>query len=129
MDLTTKISLTIELEGSTLIRENNDKEIIIVKNNNSKNKRSSKVKSGKQRIPIEDFQQITHINLVSKPAVYHIDISKYAYEWMVSDNCPSWIKKVSHWKSMTKKERLIEHLKMICQDMNGKNFTWKLLDD
>lgn len=119
-----KISLTINLEGSTLVRKSDPEKIkytILEKDINP-------LKKGKSGMKVVKEGETNHFPLVSKPATQHINLSEYSYKYMVSIECPYWAKpKV--WKTMSAKERLKSHLQRVCENFNGKSYNYKVLDD
>lgn len=120
-----KVSLNIQLNGSTRVRDDRFEWInweIKKKDlsNNVKNNEGNKVvKRGR-------FQ---HYNYTTKPAVLHTNITLEAYNYMTSNECPSWIHKFKDWKKMTPVQRLESHLNRICQHHNGVSFTYEILED
>lgn len=58
-----------------------------------------------------------------------INMTKEAYEHMVSaTSFPEGFNK-SNWAKMSKTKRLEEHLNLICKDLGGVSFTYKVFDD
>src|SRR5574344_749658 len=111
MNNTIKISLTIELEGSTLVRKS-EPEIIkysVTKRDLEPNKKW-KSKDGLKVVRKGAFK---HYPLIANPASHHINISVEAYKYMTSNECPYWAKpKV--WAMMSETQRLEAHLQRIC---------------
>ena len=126
MNNTAKISLTIELEGSTLIRKS-EPEIIkysVTKRDLEPNKKWR----GKDGLEVVKKGKYKSYPLIAKPASQHINMGIEAYEYMTSNECPSWIKpKV--WSTMTKTQRLEAHLQRTCEHVGGKSFTYEVLGD
>lgn len=125
MDLTTKISLTIKLEGSTLIRESKPEEInYVVRKKDCSWKKNY---TGKDAYKIVERGSRIHYPAYPKDASQHLNISAEAYNYFISTECPEWVKP-SFWKIMSKKQRLEAHLNRICQSLGGKSFTYEVLD-
>ena len=49
-------------------------------------------------------------------------------EFTAEDNCPRW-EKPYEWKKMSKKKRAESHFKQICSSLQGKYFTYEILND
>ena len=126
MNYSPKISLTIELEGSTLVRKS-EPEIVkysITKRDLEPNKKW-KSKDGLKVVRKGTFK---HHSLIAKPASHHINICVEAYRYMTSNECPYWAKpKV--WTMMSETQRLEAHLQKICEHVGGKSFTYEVLGD
>lgn len=100
-----KVLLTIKLEGGTLIRE------------------SEKIHQGGKK----NQNRFTHRNLISKPCYIRCKLSEECYKHMMSNLCPTWGRKYN-WGRITPKQRLELHLNRICEDYNGIEFTYELLE-
>ena len=126
MNYSPKISLTIELEGSTLVRKS-EPEIIkysVTKRDLEPNKKW-KSKDGLKVVRKGAFK---HYPLIANPVNKHINISVEAYRYMTSNECPYWAKpKV--WAMMSETQRLEAHLQRICEHVGGKSFTYEVLGD
>ena len=126
MNYSPKISLTIELEGSTLVRKS-EPEIVkysITKRDLEPNKKW-KSKDGLKVVRKGTFK---HHPLIAKPASHHINICVEAYRYMTSNEYPYWAKpKV--WAMMSETQRLEAHLQRICEHVGGKSFTYEILGD
>ena len=126
MNYSPKISLTIELEGSTLVRKS-EPEIIkysVTKRDLEPNKKWK----GKDGLKIVRNARLKHYTLIAKPASHHINICAEAYRYMTSNECPYWAKpKV--WAMMSETQRLEAHLQRICEHVGGKSFTYEVLED
>lgn len=57
-----------------------------------------------------------------------INIGYDAYLYMTGDDCPSFIKPVV-WKRMTRKQKLEAHFQRTCEYLNGKDFSYIILED
>ena len=120
MNYSPKISLTIELEGSTLVRKSEPEIIkcILTKRDFEPNKKWK----GKDGLKIVRNARFKHYSLIAKPASQHINISVEAYRYMTSNECPYWAKpKV--WAIMSETQRLEAHLQKTCEHVGGKSFT------
>lgn len=123
-----KISLTIKLEGSTLVRRSEpDKfEYVLNKRKIEPNKKWK----GKDGLKVVKRVVNTHYSLVPKEASMHINMTVDAYDYMTSSDCPEWMKwKLKEWKKMTPIQRLECHLQRTCDHFNGKSFSYVILDD
>lgn len=110
MEFIPKIVLTIYLEGRTLVRQSEPEKYVII----NKNKRKKIVK---------------HYTKVVTPASQKIIMPIEAWkEFTAEDNCPRWEKSYD-WKRMTKKKRAESHFKQICDSLQGKYFTYEILND
>lgn len=127
MNNTTKISLTIELEGSTLVRKNEPE--IIKYSVTTKDLKSNKKHKGKNDLKVVKEGTVKHYPLISKPAFYHISIGRESYDYMISKECPSWFRNIKAWKNMTETQRLEEHLHRLCVSKRGKSFSYVILKD
>ena len=126
MNYSPKISLTIELEGSTLVRKSEPE--IIKYSVTKRDLESNKKWKGKDGLEVVRKGTVKHYPLIAKPAFQHINMNVEAYEYMTSDECPSWAKpKV--WATMSKTQRLEAHLQRTCEHVGGKSFTYEVLGD
>ena len=126
MNYSPKISLTIELEGSTLVRKSEPE--IIKYSVTEKDLEPNKKWRGKDGLEVVKKGTYKNYPLIAKPASQHINMSMEAYEYMTSGECPSWAKpKIG--ATMSKTQRLEAHLQRTCERVGGKSFTYKILDD
>lgn len=127
-DFTTKVSLTIKLEGSTLSRESKVTKIPFKVTEKDMNPSKKWGKNQSNKVVEEGFQ--LHKNLVvSKEASQNIRVTKFSYNYMISaDNCPDW-EKPKEWNKMSKKERLESHFQRTCDTVGGKSFTYEVFED
>ena len=58
----------------------------------------------------------------------HINNVINGKEFTAEDKCPRW-EKPYEWKRMTKKKRAESHFKQICDSLQGKYFTYEILND
>lgn len=144
MNTEIKVSLTIELQGSTMLSKEEclkTTQKVIKK----KDRKTGKVYGKSVMAVVEDwdkmnrhtmkvvdkgtFSEIVFYTRKSKPARQHINICKSAYIHMTDGNsCPEWSKK-SAWIQMSKMQRLEAHMDRIAQDMGGKVLSYDILDD
>ena len=120
MQTNIKISLTIYLEGSTLVRKS-EKEII--------GYRIFKKYDKKQKKTVEVKKPIYHYPKVTKPASQHLNICKEAYEEFISSIPSNTDISLSEWAKMPKKIRIEKHLLQICKSLGGYKFDYSILDD
>lgn len=125
MENNIKISLTIELEGSTLIKGEPEVKHNTITLKDLYPERKFKGTEGKKVI-----RRVTYktYSLIAKPAFQKINMTKEAYDYMVSAECPSFADpKV--WGRMSRDERLKAHFQRTCEHLGGKSFSYKILDD
>jgi len=113
MEFIPKIVLTIYLEGRTLVRQSRYEEYHINKKIRGKNK----------TLKTKHYPKAT--SLVSQKITMTIEAWK---EFTAEDNCPRW-EKPYEWKKMPKKKRAESHFKQICSSLQGKYFTYEILND
>lgn len=107
-----KISLSIKLQGSTLVRQ----EETVVKTVTNK-------KTGK---PFK--KKFTIVNLVPKSAILTKQMTQEAYDYFVSmESCPQFKKK--EWKKMKPVERLEHHMAELCKYYKGTSYTYHIYED
>jgi hypothetical protein len=110
MEFIPKIVLTIYLEGRTLVRQSEPEKYVFTK------------KNGRKKV-------VKHYPKTVIPASQKITMPIEAWkEFTAEDNCPRW-EKPYDWKRMTKKKRAESHLKQICNSLQGKYFTYEILND
>lgn len=126
MNYSPKISLTIELEGSTLVRKSEPEIIkcILTKRDFEPNKKWK----GKDGLKVVRNVRFKHYPLIAKTASHHINICAEAYRYMTSNECPYWAKP-KIWAMMSETQRLEAHLQRICEHVGGKSFTYEVLGD
>lgn len=125
MDNTIKISLTIELEGRTLVKSAPE---TVRYSLTERDVKPFKHWKGKDGMSIVKRGKFTHCPLIAKPASQHISINIAAYNYMTSTECPYW-SKPKLWSKLTRTQRLEAHLSRICDDMKGKTFSYKILEE
>ena len=120
-----KVNLSITLQGRVLMSEqecsknpnNYDYHSMLVES-------TVKIKKGKK----VDKELIKFRTRKSIPASQSINISKEAYEYYISKECPEF-SKPKYWQSMSKKMRLEAHLAEITKGLNGIRFTYQVFED
>lgn len=126
MNNTIKISLTIKLEGSTLVRKSEPE--IIKYSVTKRDYDPDKKWRGKDGLKVVRKGSFKHYSLIAKPANKHINMGVEAYKYMTSKECPYWAKpKV--WATMSETQRLEAHLQRVCEHAGGKSFTYEVLGD
>lgn len=121
-----KISLTIILEGSTLVRKS-EPEVISFKLF-EKDTIPNKKWRGKDGLKVVNRGEQLHYPLEAKPVSMHINLTVDAYEYMTSFECPYWAKPKT-WSNLNKTQRLELHLQRMCENFNGKSFSYQILED
>lgn len=139
-----KVSLNIILQGRVMLSKDEclkttQKETI--KKNNKTGKSYKKIinevvedlsKMDKSTIKVSENgrnnEVLTIYTRKCKPATQSINLSKDAYDYMVSKECPEW-SKVSIWNQMSKKLRLEQHLKRIAEHLGGKLESYQIFED
>lgn len=115
MDNNIKVLLTIELQGSKMVKGEEISYKSIVKS-----------KYGKDKPKEIKFK---HRDIICKPATQHISINTDAYNYMRSKaEVPYWENK-GRWVKISNKERLESHLQRMCEHFNGISYTYQVLDD
>ena len=122
-----KIRLTLVVPGATMLssqeceknpKENYKEQNVVVKYTKGKGKHTT-TKTKVYKIHLRSH----------KPATQSISICKEAYDYMTSNDCPSWVHKAKEWKKMNTNQRLENHLNRLCQHHNGVSFTYEILED
>lgn len=126
---TIKLSVTVELQGSTMMTpqvcgenpENYDvnRVFLSVKHYDKKTRKS--------------FYRTEPLFFETRkciPAHQSINMSEEAYEYMISQACPEWYPLgISKWKKLSPEERLELHLERTCKALNGKSYTYVIFGD
>lgn len=126
MNNTTKISLSFELQGRTLVRQKNyevHKSQLTVKDFNPEKKFK-----GEEGDRVVRYIKWKSYPVVAIPATQHINMSIDAYNYFISNECPSWAK-AKNWYSMSKTQRLEMHLQRTVEHFGGTNYTYQILED
>lgn len=72
--------------------------------------------------------RVTFYTRKSVPARRSMNLSREAYDYMVSDMYPEWYK-LRNWKNLTKEQRLAIHLERIAQNFGGEVEDFIVYDD
>ena len=126
MNNATKILLTINLEGGILTRQ--DKPEIIMWSLNERDLDPNKDWRDGEGLKVVKSGSTKHYNLTSTECVQRIKLTKDAYDYFISDEAPSFIKKFN-WITLKEKQRLGIHLNVISESLGGKSFTYEILND
>ena len=142
MDTSIKVNLSIVLPGSTMLSEQEC----------SKQLKDTIVKKGKKKIitktvynkenntenriflDYKDNDGIRHreplffMTRNTIPCKKSIKISKEAYDYMVSAECPAW-EKMGEWKQLSRIKRLTSHMQRICDNEGGISFEFQIFED
>lgn len=142
MDTSIKVNLSIVLQGSTMLSEQEC----------SKQLKDTIVKKGKKKIitktvynkenntenriflDYKDNDGIRHreplffMTRNTIPCKKSINISKEAYDYMVSSECPEWAR-AGEWKQLSRIKRLTAHMQRICENERGISFEFQIFDD
>lgn len=122
-----KVSLSIVLQGSTMYSQEQAKALEEEKVGTGYDTFNMRVE-GKKSDGKKDVQTITVKTRKSKPASQSLNLSMDAYNYMVSNEAPYFVKP-RDWERLTKKQRLEAHLKRIVEELGGVSFTYAVLDN
>lgn len=142
MDTSIKVNLSIVLQGRTMLSEQECskqlKDTIIKK---GKKKVITKTVYNKENntenrifLDYKDNDGIRHreplffMTRNTIPCKKSINISKEAYDYMVSSECPEWAKP-GEWKQLSRIKRLTAHMQRICENERGISFEFQIFDD
>ena len=144
MDTSIKVNLSIVLQGSTMLSEQEcSKQLIEYKYNKATKKNEKviklaydmdKVTPNRLFLDYKDNNSIRHKEPIyfmtrnSIPCKKTINISKEAYDYMVSSECPEWAR-VGEWKQLSRIKRLTQHMQRICENENGISFEFQIFED
>ena len=126
MNNSTKILLTINLEGGVLTRQ--DKPEIIMWSLNERDLEPNKDWKDGEGLKVVKRGSTKHYNFNSKECKQRIKITKDAYDYFISDEAPSFIKK-SIWLLLKENQRLEIHLNSISESLGGKSYIYQILND
>ena len=121
-----KVSLSVILQGSVMYSQEQAKALEEEKVGTGYDTFSMRVeglKRGKK-----DTETLTVKTRKSKPASQSLNLSMDAYNYMVSNEAPYFVKP-RDWERLTKKQRLEAHLKRIVEELGGVSFTYAVLDN
>lgn len=134
MNTETKILLTINLEGGTLLKgESEVKKFYLTKEDLFPNQKF-KGDAGKKIVRSGKYVSTTYISSVAKQK---INICREAYDYMTSpDEIPTWFipfkprkERERTWRKMSESERLEQHLARTCLHFGGKSFSYQIVED
>ena len=112
MNNNVKISLSINLQGSTLVRQEEE----VVKT--LTNKKTGKTFKKKVKV----------VTFVPKPAVLVTKMTQEAYDYFISmDSCPQFKKK--EWRKMKNSEKIEYHMAELCKYHKGTSYTYHIYED
>lgn len=121
-----KVSLSVTLQGSVMLSQEQAKALEKEKVGTGYDAFSMRVeglKNGKK-----DAETITVKTRKCKPAGQSLNLSMDAYEYMIGEEAPHFVKPRDWWV-LTKKQRLEAHLKRIVEGLGGVSFTYTILDN
>jgi hypothetical protein len=122
-----KVSLSITLQGSVMLSQEQAKALEKEKEGTGYDTFNMRVE-GKKSDGKKDVQTITVKTRKNKPASQSLNLSMDAYNYMVSNEAPYFVKP-RDWERLTKKQRLEAHLKRIVEELGGVSFTYAVLDN
>lgn len=122
-----KVSLSIVLQGSIMYSQEQAKALEKEKEGTGYDTFNMRVE-GKKSDGKKDVQTITVKTRKNKPASQSLNLSMDAYNYMVSNEAPYFVKP-RDWERLTKKQRLEAHLKRIVEELGGVSFTYAVLDN
>ena len=144
MDTSIKVNLSIVLQGSTMLSEQECSEKLVEYKYNKFTKKKEKVVSraydmdkvtpNKLFLDYKDAsgrykEPIYFMTRNTIPCKKSINISKEAYDYMVSSECPEWAR-AGEWKQLSRIKRLTQHmqrnLKYHQLKMKLKKRSWSL---
>ena len=143
MDTSIKINLSIVLPGRTMLSEQECSEKLIEFKYNKRTKKKERIVTityDKNKVTPErlflDYRDesgrykepIFFVTRNSIPAKKAINITKEAYDYMVSSECPEWAK-MGEWKQLSRIKRLTQHMQRICENEGGISFEFQIFDD
>ena len=122
-----KVSLSVTLQGSVMLSQEQAKALEKEKEGTGYDTFNMRVE-GKKSDGKKDVQTITVKTRKNKPASQSLNLSMDAYNYMVSNEAPYFVKP-RDWERLTKKQRLEAHLKRIVEELGGVSFTYAALDN
>ena len=143
MDRSIKVNLSIVLPGRIMLSEQECSEKLVEWKYNKRTKKKEKVvtlaydmdkvtpnrlfldykdESGRHKEPIYFLTRNTI------PCKKTINITREAYDYMISSECPEWAK-VGEWKQLSRIKRLTQHMQRICENEGGISFEFQIFDD
>lgn len=122
-----KVSLSVTLQGSVMLSQEQAKALEKEKEGTGYDTFNMRVED-KKSDGKEDVQTITVKTRKNKPASQSLNLSMDAYNYMVSNKAPYFVKP-RDWERLTKKQRLEAHLRRIVEGLGGVSFTYAILDN
>ena len=143
MDTSIKVNLSIVLPGRTMLSEQECSKQLIEYKYNKFTKKKEKVisraydmdkvtpnrlfldykdASGRHKEPI--FFSTRNCITAKKS----MNISREAYNYMISSECPEWAK-AGEWKQLSRIKRLTQHMQRMCENEGGISFEFQIFDD
>ena len=122
-----KVSLSVTLQGSVMLSQEQAKALEKEKVGTGYDTFNMRVE-GEKSDGKKDAKTITVKTRKSKPASQSLNLSMDAYNYMVSNEAPYFVKP-RDWERLTKKQRLEAHLKRIVEELGGVSFTHAVLDN
>lgn len=126
MNNSIKILLTIHLEGGALVRQS--KPSFITWSQTERDLNPEREWKEGEGYNVVNKGITKHYPLESRGALQKIKITKDAYDAMISDECPSGVKK-GDWFRLNDVGRLEVHLLMYSKDLGGNSFSYDILKD
>lgn len=131
---TVKLSLSIVLQGRTMYSQEEAK--ALEKSNGSGYDLHKVIVTDKKNKVTEVLNIRTRR---SRPATQSINLSQEAYDYMTSNEVPSFAPRIctskgakaveNWWKRQPAKDKLILHLNEICSSLGGVSYTYQVFDD
>ena len=121
-----KVSLSVTLQGSVMLSQEQAKALEEEKVGTGYDAFSMRIEGFKNGE--EDAETITVKTRKCKPASQSLNLSMDAYEYMIGEEAPHFVKPRDWWR-LTKKQRLEAHLKRIVEGLGGVSFTYTILDN
>lgn len=142
MDTSIKVNLSIVLPGSTMLSEQEcskqlkdtiikkgKKKIITKTVYNKENNTENRIfLDYKDNDGIRHREPLFFMTRNTIPCKKSINISKEAYDYMVSAECPAW-EKMGEWKQLSRIKRLTSHMQRICDNEGGISFEFQIFED
>ena len=121
-----KVSLSVTLQGSVMLSQEQAKALEKEKVGTGYDAFSMRVE-GREKGK-KDAETITVKTRKCKPAGQSLNLSVDAYNYMIGEEAPYFVKP-RDWEKLTKKQRLEAHLRRIVEGLGGVSFTYAILDN
>ena len=142
MDTSIKVNLSIVLQGRTMLSEQEcskqlkdtivkkgKKKIITKTGYNKENNTENRIfLDYKDNDGIRHREPLFFMTRNTIPCKKSINISKEAYDYMISSECPEWAR-AGEWKQLSRIKRLTAHMQRICENERGISFEFQIFDD